>query len=100
MNAKKAVELGFADEVLYDKKEPDDSDEEENDDGKSVEISAQIYSSRIMDQAILNKLCVTDISEEKPPDSVPTQPMIGMDGKTADGAVPYQILMNQLDFLK
>ena len=100
MNAKKAVELGFADEVLYDKKEPDDPDEEENDDGESVEISAQIYSSRIMDQAILNKLCVTDVSEEKPPDSVPTQPMIGMDGKTADGAVPYQILMNQLDFLK
>lgn len=100
MNAKKAVELGFADEVLYDKKEPDDPDEEENDDGESVEISAQIYSSRIMDQAILNKLCVTDVSEEKPPDNVPTQPMIGMDGKTADGAVPYQILMNQLDFLK
>lgn len=100
MNAKKAVELGFADEVLYDKKEPDDPDEEKNDDGKSVEISAQIYSSRIMDQAILNRLCVTDVSEEKPPDNAPTQPMIGMDGKTADGAVPYQILMNQLDFLK
>ena len=100
MNAKKAVELGFADEVLYDKKEPDDPDEEKNDDGKSVEISAQIYSSRIMDQAILNKLGVTDTAEEKPPDNAPTQPMIGMDGKTADGAVPYQILMNQLDFLK
>ena len=34
--------------------------------------------------------------EEKPPDT----PAIGLDGKTADGAVPYQILMNQLDFLR
>ena len=27
-------------------------------------------------------------------------PVIGMDGKTEDGAVPYQILRNQLEFLK
>ena len=25
---------------------------------------------------------------------------IGMDGKTEDGAMPYEILRNQLDFLK
>lgn len=95
MNAKKAVELGFADEVLYDKEEPEEPDEDEKN-AEPVEIAALLYSSRIMDQAILNRLRVTDASEEKPPNV----PMIGMDGKTADGAVPYQILMNQLDFLR
>ena len=44
-----------------------------------------------MDRAILNRLGI----EEQPP-----APTIGMDGKTADGAVPYQILINQLEFLR
>lgn len=95
MNAKKAVELGFADEVLYDGKEAD-PDEANDKDAEAVEITGQMYSGKLMDQAILNWLRVTDAAEEKPPDL----PVIGMDGKTEDGAVPYQILMNQLDFLR
>ncbi len=97
MNAKKAVELGFADVVLYENKpEPDSEGDEHSDHGDPVKLEARLYSSRLMDQAILNRLRVKDIAEEKSPDVL----TIGMDGKTADGAVPYQILMNQLDFLR
>lgn len=98
MNAKKAVELGFADVVLYENKEPEPDSEggDPPEDGKPVAVEARLYSSRLMDQAILNRLRVTDTAEGKPPD----KPVIGMDGKTEDGAVPYQILMNQLDFLR
>ena len=99
MNAKKAVELGFADEVLYDGKEPE-PDAEPEEDAEPVAVTAQMYSGRLMDQAILNRLCVSDTAGEEPPALEPAVPTIGMDGKTADGAVPYQILMNQLDFLK
>ncbi len=97
MNAKKAVELGFADVVLYENKpEPDKEGDEPDEKGDPVTVEARLYSSRLMDQAILNRLRVTDTVEDKTPD----KPVIGMDGKTEDGAVPYQILMNQLDFLK
>ena len=90
LNAKKAVELGFADEVLYDGKKPEEAGEPAEDDAEPIE--AQLYSVRVMDMAILDRLGVND----KPP----SVPVIGMDGKTDDGAVPYQILMNQLDFLR
>ena len=102
MNAKKAVELGFADVVLYDGKKPQEEPEGE-DEGESPEktdgpvLEARMYSSRMMDQAILNRLRISDTAEEKIP---PSDPVIGMDGKTEDGAVPYQILRNQLEFLK
>ena len=92
MNAKKAVELGFADVVLYEGKEEQAAEEPPTED---AEIEAQMYSTRVMDMAILNRLGVTDKAPEQP-----SAPMIGMDGKTEDGAVPYQILRNQLDFLR
>ena len=88
LNAKKAVELGFADEVLYEGKE---TEPEEKEDDSAVTVEAQLYSTRVMDRAILNRLGV----EEQPP-----APTIGMDGKTEDGAVPFQILIDQLEFLR
>lgn len=97
MNAKKAVELGFADEVLYEDKKPE-PDTEEPDAKDGIQVEAHLYSSRMMDRAILNKLRETEIQPEAPQEE-PTAPVIGMDGKTGDGAVPYQILMNQLEFL-
>ena len=94
LNAKKAVELGFADEVLYDGKKPEEGEEPApKEDVLSVE--AQLFSTRVMDMAILDRLGVTDKTPEQPP-----APKIGMDGKTEDGAVPYQILKDQLDFLR
>ena len=99
MNAKKAVELGFADEILYEEgKEPQSVEEKEADDEKApvaLDITPQLFSSRMMDQAILNRL---GINEQPEPEV--EEPVIGMDGTTEDGAVPYQILMKQLDFLK
>ena len=202
MNAKKAVELGFADEVLFaDQGKPEET-EEEKDDGKEIKVEASLkewqpYSTRIMGQTILNRLgCTAEASataDEKPvaagteeavceptetglteqagvfaedvssderkpktpgggnsptvdpdedddpddpddPDNdpdddpndpdddpdddpdederrkkpanpstedvVPKPPMIGMDGKTEDGAMPYELLRKQLEFLK
>jgi hypothetical protein len=55
MNAKKAVELGFADEVLFDGKEPEPEGEPEEN-AEPVAVKAQMYSGRLMDQAILNRL--------------------------------------------
>lgn len=104
MNAKKALDLGFCDEILYEAKKPepeqatDDAPAEPEDDKPVLE--AQIYSTRQMGLAILNRLRVNDTAAEKPPDSKPPALTIGMDGKTEDGAVPYQILRDQLEFLR
>ena len=144
MNAKKAVELGFADIVLYGadkpKEEPDekpektDGDEPETKEGedgdgeeekKSVRLSqvGQLYSSRLMGQAILNRI-MDSLPDKEPPatedsgseeaeepaedgvteDPIPEDdksvPVIGMDGKTADGSMPFAILEKQLEYLK
>lgn len=98
MNAKKALDLGFCDEILYAAKEDEPTQEAETPpaDDKGPVLEAQLYSSRVMDRAILNRLGVKD----HPPNDAPDVPAIGMDGKTKDGAVPYEILKNQLEFLK
>jgi len=95
MNAKKAVELGFADEVLFEGGEPEPEGEDAKKDVPAA-TEAKMYSSRMMDQAILNRLGVSD--ELRP--RAREEPVIGLDGKTKDGAMPYEILRNQLDFLK
>ena len=136
MNAKKAVELGFADEILFTgQKEPI---QEGEDDGKKESAEGRLYSARLMSETILNRICpaeseapVADSDETEdvepseggvnpvpPEDTMPpadtaetaeeaelpatenTVPVIGLDGKTADGAMPYQILTDKLDFLK
>ena len=118
MNAKKAVELGFADEILFEAVEPDeegelepDEPEDEPDDkkkekGKRVCGEASLYSSRQMGLTILNHLGVT---EQKPPvdtpapapkaPETPPAPVIDMDGKTQDGSMPFNILMKQLELM-
>ncbi len=149
INAKKAVELGFADVILFDEKhepdkkedEPDDPDEdkpekpdeeggdEDGDEKKETEKkpfklesgdALWQYSTRIMGQTILGKITASAAhegteppddgkaddaqkpSEEGLTDTAPTVtvPVIGMDGKTADGAMPYEILKQQLAFLR
>ena len=102
MNAKKALDLGFCDEILYEaKKEPEQETEENPDPEKDGPVlEAQLYSSRQMGLAILNRLRVNDTAAEEPPDVQPSTPMIGMDGKTEDGAMPYQILRDKLEFLR
>lgn len=149
INAKKAVELGFADEILFDEKpepdkkdEPDDPEEdkpekpdeeggdEDGDEKKETEKkpfkldtgdALWEYSTRVMGQTILGKITATAAPEDtEPPDdgnaddaqkpseegltaptvTVPDMPVIGMDGKTADGSMPYEILKQQLAFMR
>ena len=124
MNAKKAVELGFADEILFEAVEPEeDPDEDDPDEGgdgadpeeekeEGIHLTAQMYSSRQMGLMILNRL---GVREEKPPSGTPTPPVEGkppagpkpperpvldMDGKTEDGSVPYNILLKQLECMR
>jgi ATP-dependent Clp protease, protease subunit len=122
MDARQAVDLGFADEILYqDKKtpdedpdedpdkspdendpdEPDQEDPDEDDpDKKKIVVpgaTARLYSSRMMDMRILNKIC----GKEKPAGKRPrAEPVIGMNGTTEDGSMPYEILKKQLEFLR
>ncbi len=93
LNAKKAVELGFADEVLYDGRKPEEDKDPEKEDALPAE--AQLFSTRVMDMAILDRLGITRGTEEPP-----SAPVIGMDGKTKEGAMPFEMLKNQLDFLR
>lgn len=179
MNAKKAVELGFADEILFSGGESE-TKETEGDEGNGKEIEAvwQPYSTRVMGQTILNRIgCTAEApaaADEKPDeaacetqdvepaeaglkqldmfeeaegeeephpvpsadtipeaDTLPAEgqepapveemedeqpventdpapvedtaqkaPMIGMDGKTEDGSMPFELLKKQLEFLK
>jgi ATP-dependent Clp protease protease subunit len=125
LNAKKCVELGFADEILFEfeEKKPDEEESEEeeesaggeDEDGeeseeekKGIHLEAQLYSSRQMELTILNRLGVGDpnplvdtAKEPTPkPSSKPDTPVIGMDGTTEDGSVPYLILQKQLECLR
>ena len=148
INAKKAVELGFADEILFDEKpepdkkeeapddpeEPEKPDEEGGDDEGNEKKETEKkpfkldtgdalweYSTRVMGQTILGKITASTSPEDtEPPDdskaddaqkpseegltapvvTVPDMPVIGMDGKTADGSMPYEILKQQLAFMR
>lgn len=150
INAKKAVELGFADTILFDEKPekkpepekkedaPDDPDDaqpdkeggdDEGDEKKETEKkpfkldtgdALWEYSTRIMGQTILGKITASADTEgtQQPDDSkapdapkpaekeltdtapTVTVPIIGMDGKTADGSMPYEILKQQLAFMR
>jgi ATP-dependent Clp protease protease subunit len=113
MNAKKAVELGFADEILFEAVEPegdepdeDPEEEEKPEEDKGIHLEASLYSSRQMGLTILNRLGVT---EPKPPvdtpaptpkePETPPAPFIDLDGKTEDGSMPFNILMKQLELM-
>ena len=157
INAKKAVELGFADEILFDEKKPekpepekeeetpdqdtsdetdeeggDDKPDEKKEDKKPLQLgnaAAQWeYSTRIMGQTIMGKISASAEAEntDKTPDDktdtpepaeegvketvatdtppvveIPVAaPVIGLDGKTADGSMPYEILKRQLAFMR
>ena len=143
LNAKKAVELGFADEILFadkpkedpDKDEPEekpdtDPDEPDKEEGGDEEEEQKKpfklkeadaiwqYSTKVMGQTILNRLGVSDeaavpetgtpaqesaktgVTDSPVEDDKPKVPVIGMDGKTEDGSVPYEILKDRLEWMK
>ena len=140
LNAKKAVELGFADEILFEDKpkeedpeekpdsDPDEPDKEEEGGDEKEEQKKPFklkeadavwqYSTRVMGQTILNRLGVSDkaaapetgtpaqepaeagLTEDPVENDNPAVPIIGMDGKTEDGAMPYEILKDRLEWMK
>ncbi len=142
LNAKKAVELGFADEILFADKpkedpdedepeekpdtDPDEPDKEEEGEDEKEEQKKPFklaeavwqYSTKAMGQTILNRLGVSDeaavpetnaqaqepaeagVTTDPPVAEEPKLPVIGMDGKTEDGSVPYEILKDRLEWMK
>ena len=151
LNAKKAVELGFADEILFEDKpkpdeepeekpdsDPEEPDKEEGGDEESeggeeekkkpFKLAEAVwqYSGRLMGETILNRLGITDEAPEpeadapaeeppeagvtdppvgktnpaEPEDKEPKPPAIGMDGKTEDGSMPYEILKDRLEWMR
>ena len=121
MNAKKAVELGFADEILFSKKEdepdsdpanpdkPEKTPDEEPGEGEEKkpfqqDTAGHLFSSRQMDLIVLNRLGVkpdTPAAQTGPPSDLPAEgPVLDMDGKTEEGDYSYNVLMKQLECMK
>ena len=144
LNAKKAVELGFADEILFADKpkedpdedepeekpdtDPDEPDKEEEGGDEKEEQKKPFklkeagavwqYSTKAMGQTILNRLGVSDeaavpetdapaqesaeagVTADSPVAEEPKPPVIGMDGRTEDGSVPYEILKDRLEWMR
>ena len=115
MNAKKAVELGFADEVLFEAKqkaseEPEQTPDEEPGEGEEKkpfqqDTAGHLFSSRQMDLIVLNRLGVkpdTPAAQTEPPSDPPSEagPVLDMDGKTEEGDYSYNVLMKQLECMK
>ena len=122
MNAKKAVELGFADEILFSKKEdepdsdpvnpdkPEKTPDEEPGEGEEKkpfqqDTAGHLFSSRQMDLIVLNRLGVkpdTPAAQTEPPSDPPAEagPVLDMDGKTEAGDYSYNVLMKQLECMK
>lgn len=122
MNAKKAVELGFADEILFSKKEdepdsdpanpdkPEKTPDEEPGEGEEKkpfqqDTAGHLFSSRQMDLIVLNRLGVkpdTPAAQTEPPSDFPAEagPVLDMDGKTEEGDYSYNVLMKQLECMK
>lgn len=122
MNAKKAVELGFADEILFSKKEdepdsdpadpdkPEKTPDEEPGEGEEKkpfqqDAAGHLFSSRQMDLIVLNRLGVkpdNPAAQTEPPSDLPAEagPVLDMDGKTEEGDYSYNVLMKQLECMK
>lgn len=115
MNAKKAVELGFADEVLFEAKqkaseEPEQTPDEKPGDGEEKQpiqkdAAGHLFSSRQMDLIVLNRLGVkpdTPAAQTEPPSDPPAEagPVLDMDGKTEEGDYSDNVLMKQLECMK
>lgn len=116
MNAKKAVELGFADEVLFEAKqkaseEPEQTPDEKPGEGEEKQpiqkdAAGHLFSSRQMDLIVLNRLGVKTSAPaaipKEPPKEPPveSEPVLDMDGKTENGDYSYNVLMKQLECMK
>ena len=97
MNAKKAVELGFADEILFAKDRPeaeetDEPEEEKEDVEEKIEDCWQPYSTKAMGQRVLNRLVsaaeVPSVADEEPVDAEGGQAYVDEAEAGVNDAVP------------
>ena len=123
MNARKAVELGFADEVLFDEKHPAafiDPNEHTEDSaagnpGEKNPDGAQMYQGRMMGQAIMNSLTKDTPQPRAEPEmtAVENQELLPSDSETTPVTqaaetsekerglgMPFDLLMLELECLK
>ena len=98
MDARKAVELGFADEIMF---------SPEGGDANATKAEWGAYSSRAMGQAIINRLAPSSddntLAEKTCPETTAEKKyslLIGVDGKTQDGSMQFELLEKQLEFLR
>ncbi len=84
--------------------EPEEEKKEE--DRKPAAPKAEMYSwafsARATNEAVLEAIKGVSDSEEEEPEDVPVENAvaIGMDGRTKDGAVPFDILASRLELIK
>ena len=99
----------------------EDSETKEEKTSPQLMQEGHLYSTRLMGRAIINRIMDSlpegadpaakgdgsKASEKPPEDGViiedqtdTTTVVIGMDGKTADGSMPFAILEKQLEFLR
>ena len=98
MDANKAVELGFADDILFRnarKQEPDeeDSDENEPDEEENLPFKKEntvLFSRRAVTNSLINKLAAHTKSKDAPSSAVPPQ----TEGRSIDE------LYNRLNIIK
>ena len=113
MDANKAVELGFADEIMArakaePEKEPEegegDTDEEENGNGKKPSAHGpMLFSRRAADNALLNKV-IAKYGEKKPKADIGEQAKIPLPGRKTvpetETGRSVDALMERLNLLK
>ncbi len=123
LNANAAKELGFCDGIMdrawkaggSDEEDPDEPDEPEEPDKDEPEekekvktkkaaasaVSSWSFSARLTDEAVLEGLKDAAPGTEEEPEAEEQETVVlGMDGRTKDGAVPFDILSSRLNLLK
>ena len=104
IHAEEALKLGFCDGILF-----GDGTASQNAQADppipKADSEVHLFSTKQMNQSIMNYLNRSTVTtkDETETGTVDTQtgaPVIGMDGKTETGAMPYELLMHQLDYLR
>ncbi len=102
LSAHKALELGFIDGILFSENESGEANEPGTENKyKSLwqeytkSFMQSIFSNRSIPAAGSTAKSDTELSKSAKKDFC-----LGLDGKTSDGAVPFDLLMKQLEFLR
>ena len=108
MNAKKAVDMGFADGILFTDKDGESANEgRENEDEKEIEAAWKPYSTRAMGRAILDRIVLSaeddartgEEPEKAPADETDVEPSEeGLTGTDAAGDDLHEEAPDAADF--